>query len=226
MKNTSGKIRLLVIEDNRILRDGIISILKPHTDIKLLSEPGKSKNTILKIHKLKPDIILLDLGLRSRNSLSLVEMVKKEFPESKVIVMDLVPVQGDIVQFVEAGASGFILKNTTTDEFLATIRAVAEGVKVLPVQLKDTLFSKIIQLAVKSGKAKLVNSIKMTKREKDILMLVSDGFTNTKISVKLHIPEHIVKSHIHNILEKLALRTRLEPAKNSSGLDIFKAFSK
>ena len=110
MKSKINKIRLLVIEDNRILRDGIISILKMNRDIKIIAGSGKNADTILKIHKLKPNIILLDLGLRSRNSLTLVEKVKKEFPDSKVIVMDLVPVQADIIQFVKAGASGFILK--------------------------------------------------------------------------------------------------------------------
>jgi DNA-binding NarL/FixJ family response regulator len=224
INNSTVKIRLLVIEDNRILHDGIISLLKPYSDIKIISESGKNGKTILKIHKLKPDVIMLDLGLRSQNSLGLVEMVKKEFPESKVIVMDLVPVQGDIHQFVQAGASGFILKDATADEFIATIRAVARGEKVLPVQINDSLFSQIIRYAVKSGKAKLIYAVKMTKREKEILILVSDGLTNRKISQKLHVSEFNVKSHVHNILEKLALRTRLEPVKSSAGIGLLKAF--
>lgn len=225
MKNSTPKIRILVIEDNRILRDGIISILKPHKDIKVIAETGKSENTILKIHKLKPNVILLDLGLRSQNSLNLVGKVKREFPDSKVIVMDLVPVQADIQKFVKAGASGFILKNVTPGEFLNTIRAVAEGVKVLPPQLKESLFSRIIEYSVKKGKKKLINAVKMTKQEKEILLLVSDGLTNNKIARKLHISEYSVKSHIHNILEKLALRTRLEPLKGVQDFGIFKAFS-
>ncbi|MEZ4689263.1 MAG: response regulator [Ignavibacteria bacterium] len=80
----------------------------------------------MQIHKLKPNVILIDLGLRSRNSLHMVEAVKKEFPDSKLIVMDLVPVHADILQFIKAGASGFILKNATLDEFLAIIRSVSE----------------------------------------------------------------------------------------------------
>ena len=118
MKIKKEKIKLLVIEDNLVLREGIISMLKPHRDIRIIAESGNSENTILKIHELKPNVILLDLGLRSQNSLVLVEMVKREFPDSKVIVMDLVPVQADILQFVKAGASGFILKNATLEEFL------------------------------------------------------------------------------------------------------------
>ena len=225
MKDKKEKIRLLVIEDNRVLREGIISMLKPHRDIRIIAESGKSENTILKIHELKPDVILLDLGLRSQNSLVLVEMVKKEFPDSKVIVMDLVPVQADILQFVKAGASGFILKNATLEEFLTTIRAVAEGEKVLPPYIKDSVFTQIIEYAIKSGKMKLMNSVKMTKREKEIINLISDGFTNNTIAQELRISEHSVKSHTHNILEKLALRSRLEPSKDLVGSEIFKTFS-
>lgn len=225
MKKKIIKIRLLVIEDNRILREGIISILKTHRDIKIIAESDKSENTIRKIHELKPNVILLDLGLRSQNSLGLVEKVKKEFPDSKVIVMDLVPVQADIARFVKAGASGFILKNSTLDEFVTTIRAVAEGVKVLPPNINDSLFTQIIKFAVKGGKTKLINAIKMTKREKEIFDLISDGFTNIKIAGKLHISEYKIKSHIHNIVEKLILRIRMEHSNNVPGIGILKDFS-
>src|ERR1044071_5588716 len=143
-KSSMNKIRLLLIDDNRLLRDGIAAMLKGHRDIKVVAASGNGENGILKIHELKPNVILLDLGLRSQNSLRVVEIVKKEFPQAKVIVMDLAPAQGDILQFVKAGASGFILKDATVDDFLATIRSVAEGGKVLPPTLNGSLFSQII----------------------------------------------------------------------------------
>jgi DNA-binding NarL/FixJ family response regulator len=225
LNKNKNKIRLLVIEDNRILREGIISILRTHSDIKIIAESEKSEKTILKIHELKPDVILLDLGLRSHNSLGLVEMVREEFPESKVIIMDLVPVQSDIHQFVLAGASGFILKDATLEEFLMTIRNVAEGLKVLPSNMNNSLFTQIIEYAIKNGKAKLMNAVKMTKREKEILIFAGDGLSNINIAKKLNITKYSVKSHMHNILEKLALRTRLETSQNKSGLGILKVFS-
>jgi two-component system, NarL family, response regulator DegU len=225
MENKKGKIRLLVIEDNRILREGIIAMLKPHKDINIIAESETNENTILKIQKLKPDVILLDLGLRNRSSLELVGMVKREFKESKIIVMDLVPVQADILQFVKAGASGFILKSATIEEFLTTIRAVAEGEKVLPPYIKDSVFTQIIEYAIKSGKTKLIDSVKMSKKEKEIINLICDGITNNTIAQELHMSDNNVKSHIHNILEKLALRARLEPSKKNTGLNMFKTFS-
>ena len=150
MKNSSSgkkvikKIRLLIIEDNRLLRDGILSILKPHKDIVVIAASGDGKDTLVKIKQLKPNVVLLDLGLRSQNSLHVVEIVKKDFPEAKIIVMDLAPVQADILQYVKAGANGFILKDASLNDFLITIRTVSEGATVLPPLLVDSLFSQIV----------------------------------------------------------------------------------
>lgn len=207
-----NKIRLLLIEDNRLLRDGIAEMLKGHRDIEIVAASGNGENSILKIHKLKPNVILLDLGLRSQNSLYVVEIVKKEFPQAKVVVMDLVPAQGDVLQFVKAGASGFILKDATLDDFLATLRSVAEGGKVLPPILSGSLFSQIIEHAVDGGKTDVNKAIRMTKREREIIGLLSDGLSNKEMGRRLHIATYTVKSHVHNIMEKLALHTRLEVA--------------
>jgi len=206
------KISLLLIEDNRFLREGIEAILKNQADIKIVSASGNNENTVLKIHKLKPNVILLDLGLRSRNSLDVVQIVKKEFPETNIIIMDLVPVQADILQYVKAGASGFILKDATLDDFLVTIKAVAEGAKVLPPVLTNSLFSQIVEHAVKGGKVKMKEAIKMTKREREVIEHIADGLSNKEIGQKLHVSNYTIRSHIHNIMEKLTLHTRLEIA--------------
>ena len=209
------KIRLLLIEDNRLLRDGILSILKPHKDIVIIAASGESRNTTLKIHQLKPNVVLLDLGLRSQNSLRVVEIVKKDFPEAKIIVMDLAPVQADILQYVKAGANGFILKDASLNDFLITIRTVAEGSTVLPPLLVDSLFSQIVDHAVREGKSKLNKAVKMTKREREVIGLLAEGLSNKEIGQKIHVSTFTVKSHIHNIMEKLALHTRLEIANYS-----------
>jgi DNA-binding NarL/FixJ family response regulator len=207
-----NKIRLLLIEDNRLLRDGIAAMLRGNRDIKVVAASGNGENSILKIHELKPNIILLDLGLRSQNSLHVVEIVKKEFPQAKVIVMDLTPAQGDVLEFVKAGASGFILKDATLDDFLATIRSVAEGGKVLPPILGGSLFTQIIEHAVDDGKTNLNKAIRMTKREQEVIGLISDGLSNKEIAKRLHVATYTIKSHVHNIMEKLTLHTRLEVA--------------
>jgi len=209
------KIRLLLIEDNRLLRDGIFTILKPQKDIIIVAASGDGKNTLVKIKQLKPNVVLLDLGLRNQNSLHVVEIVKKDFPDAKIIVMDLAPIQSDILQYVKAGANGFILKDASLKDFLITIRTVADGSTVLPSTLVDSLFSQIVEFAVKNDKSKLKEAVMMTKRERDVITLLSDGMSNKEIGQKIHISTYTVKSHIHNIMEKLALHTRLEIANYS-----------
>jgi len=220
------KIRLLIIEDNRLLRDGILGILKPHKDIIIIAASGDGKNTIVKIKQLKPNVVLLDLGLRSQNSLHVVEIVKKDFPQAKIIVMDLAPVQADILQYVKAGANGFILKDASLNDLLITIRTVSEGATVLPPLLVDTLFSQIVDHAVREGKSKLKQAVRMTKREQEVILHLGEGMSNKEISQKMHISSYTVKSHIHNIMEKLALHTRLEIANYSYTGDTLKTITR
>jgi DNA-binding NarL/FixJ family response regulator len=219
------KIRLLLIEDNRLLREGILSILKSQKDIIIFSS-GDGKNPLLRIRKLKPNVVLLDLGLRSQNSLHVVEIVKKEFPRAKIIVMDLSPVQSDILQYVKAGVNGFILKDASLNDFLVAIRTVSNGATVLPPLLVDSLFSQIVDHAVRGSKSKLGGAVKMTKREREIIGLLSDGLTNKEMAQKIHISTFTVKSHIHNIMEKLALHTRLEVANYVYSVETLKTIAK
>jgi DNA-binding NarL/FixJ family response regulator len=207
-----AKIRVLLIEDNRLLREGITAMLNEQPDIKAVSATGTG-DAFEKAKRIKPQVVLLDLGLRSQNSLRIAELIKEEFPRAQIVVMDLMPAQSEVVEFVQAGVSGFILKDATIDDFLNTIRLVANGKKVLPPSLTDSLFSHIVEYAVKSGKAdRLMKSVRLTRREHEVVDLIARGMSNKEIANELHIAVHTVKSHVHNTLEKLALHTRLELA--------------
>ncbi len=212
------KISILVIEDNRLLRDGITSMLKKQPDMHVVATIGNGETILIVIEKNKPDIVLLDLGLRNQNSLQVVKLTKQHFPETKIIVMDLIPLQADVFEFVQAGVSGFILKDANVAEFFETIRSVYQGGKVLPPDLTSSLFSQIVEQAINGGEAKssaLVESVRMTKRERQVIELIADGYTNKEIAQKLHLSTYTVKSHVHNILEKLALNTRVQIAKHA-----------
>lgn len=215
------RIHLLLIEDNRLLREGLSAMLKEQPDIKVAASLGNS-DAALKARKLKPAIILLDLGLRSQHSLRLVAVLKKVAPEAKIVGMDLVPVQEDLVQYVEAGVSGFVLKDATFDDFLATIRSVAKGINVLPTLLTQSLFSQIVEHATRKRKGNPFTSVRMTGREREVIALISEGLSNKEIAQRLNLATDTVKSHVHNILEKLALHTRLEIASFAHTNDNFK----
>ena len=207
-----NKIRLLLIEDNRLLRECLTAMLNDQPDIEVVAAFGNGKDALKATKELKPEIVLLDLGLKGQNSLRLVELVKNESSEIKVIVMDLIPVQADIEEFVKEGVSGFILKDGTFDQFLKNIRSVAAGINVLPPSLTGSLFSQIVEQVVGEGKVKLIKSVRMAKREREVIELIAEGLSNKEIAQRLNIATYTVKSHVHNILEKLALRTRLQVA--------------
>jgi DNA-binding NarL/FixJ family response regulator len=207
-----AKIRVLLIEDNRLLRDGICAMLNDEDDIRAVSSSGNG-DAFEKAKILKPHVVLLDLGLKSQNSLKVVASIKKQLPQTEVVVMDLIPAHADVVEFVKAGVSGFILKDATLDDFLHTIRSVAKGTKVLPPPMTSSLFSQIVEHAIQIGKVDhLIDAVKMTKREQDVIALIAEGNSNKEIANRLNIAVYTVKSHVHHILEKLALHTRLELA--------------
>jgi DNA-binding NarL/FixJ family response regulator len=208
------KIRLLVVEDNRLLRDGITQMLNRQEDMTVVASVGNGEHTMRNVASAKPHVLLLDLGLPTQNSLQLVSDLKKEYPALRIIVMDLIPMQEDVVAFVQAGVSGFIMKDATIKDFLQTIRSVAGGARVLPPILTGSLFSQIVEQAVAGpGRSRLKISVRMTKRERQVIQLVADGMTNKEIAQDLHLAPATVKSHIHNILEKLALRSRVQIAR-------------
>ncbi|MDD5362020.1 MAG: response regulator transcription factor [Ignavibacteria bacterium] len=210
------KTRIIIIEDNRLQREGLKLMFKEHSEFSIVAALDDSESIIEKIELLRPDILLLDLSLTNINSLSLVKSIRKKFTDTKVIVMDIVPIQEDVILFVEAGASGFILKDASVAEFLNTIKSVAGGEKVLPPILTGSLFSQIISNGLKElGTPKVIQEVLMTRREREIVELISGALSNKEIAFKLNLSVYTVKSHVHNILEKMALNTRLQIAMHS-----------
>jgi len=217
------KISILLIEDNRLLRDGISAMLRKQSDMIVIATYGNGENIRAEVEKHKPDIVLLDLGLRSQSSIQIVKSIRKQFEDIKIIVMDLVPLQSDVLEFVQAGVSGFILKDASIDDFYNTIRSVSQGIQVLPKNLTSSLFSQIVEHAISGfSPAVIVESVRMTKRERQVIELIAVGFANKEIAQKLHLSPYTVKSHVHNILEKLSLHTRVQVANYAHISDSYK----
>lgn len=212
-----ARIRILLIEDNRMLREGITAMINRQGEATIAAVSNGRDNTLTKTREVKPHVVLMDLGLDSRNSLDVVRSVKKEFPGVKVIGMGLVPAQSDIMEFVQAGAEGFILKSATVDDVIKTIREVAGGATVLPPSMTGSLFSQVAEHALSKGKRNLKSAVRMTSREKEVIALIVDGMSNKDIADNLNIAIFTVKSHVHNIMEKLALHSRLQIANHARG---------
>jgi DNA-binding NarL/FixJ family response regulator len=205
-------ISLVLIDDNRLMRDGLTAMIKTQPGFKVLAASADVDEALKKVREAKPDVVLLDLGLADTDSVTLTATIHTEVPAARVIVMGLLPLQEDVAHYVQAGASGFIMKDTSFDEFFATIRAVADGKEVLPKALTTSLFSQIARNAAGGNKARVLEAVRLTKRERQVIDLLGEGLSNKEIGTRLHIAVHTVKSHVHNVLEKLALRSRLEVA--------------
>jgi len=206
----SASISLILIDDNRLLREGIAALIHTQPGFKVLAAFADVEEALKKVREAKPDIVLLDFGLEDHDSVSLTATVHQEVPAARVIVMGLLPVQEDVADFVRAGASGFIMKDASFDDFFATIRAVAGGGEVLPAALTNTLFAQIARNLPVESRARTLEAVRLTNRERQVIDLLSEGLSNKEIALRLHIAVHTVKSHVHNVLEKLALRSRLE----------------
>jgi DNA-binding NarL/FixJ family response regulator len=133
-------------------------------------------------------------------------------PQVRVIVMDLLAAHEEIADFVNAGVEGFILKDASLDDFVETIRTVARGERVRPARMPGSLYSQIAAPAVSRGAEATLESVRMTQREREVIALIAAGMSNKEIAARLEIATDTVKSHVRNVMDKLALRSRLQIA--------------
>jgi two-component system, NarL family, nitrate/nitrite response regulator NarL len=204
------EITVAIIEENRLVRDGLATLLNQVPNLRVIVA-GSSDDLALP-DGVEPAVVLLDLGLLNHDSLDVAERLRRDLPRAKVVIMDLLPAHEDIMEFVHVGVSGFIMKDATLEDLVQAIRNVVSGEHVLPPEMTSSLFSQIAHEAIASGRSEALESVIMTPRERQVIGLISDGLSNKKIAARLEISAHTVKSHVRNIMEKLALHTRLQIA--------------
>jgi len=207
---TSGSaITVAIIDDNRLVREALAAMLDALTDVHVVT--SATADTAF-LTETTPHVLLLDVGLRDQESLNVATALRRDRPHVKIIVMDIIPVHEEIMEFVNAGVSGFLLKDSGFEEFVSTIRSVAAGQKVLPPRMTQSLFSQIVN-AARSGEVEpTLEDVRMTPRESEVIALIGEGLSNKEIAQRLEIATHTVKSHVRNVMEKLALHTRLQIA--------------
>ena len=204
-------ISLVLIDDNRLLREGLAALIRLQPGFTVLASTDID-DALRKVREARPDVILLDFGLEDHDSLRVAATIHKEVPEAKVVVMGLFALQEDIAAFVKAGASGFLMKDASIDDLVRTVREVAGGGTVLPEQLTASLFDQIVRHGLRDGRAPALAALRLTLRERQVMHLIGKGLSNKEIARRLQVALHTVKSHVHNVLEKLSLQSRLEVA--------------
>jgi DNA-binding NarL/FixJ family response regulator len=205
-------ITLVLIEDNRLMREGLAALIHAQEGFAVLVASAAVEEALSKLQLATPDIVLIDSGLADHDSLVLAATIRAEAPGAKVVVMGLLPSQEDVAAYVRAGASGFIMKDASFEEFFQTLRAVADGAEVLPPALTTSLFTQIAHKAAGGGTPRALEAVRLTVREREVIDLLGEGLSNKEIAIRMQIATHTVKSHVHNVLEKLALHSRLEVA--------------
>lgn len=203
-------ISVALIEDNRLMREGITALLDQTAICRVVAATSSIDRELLR--STNPQVVLLDLGLRNGDSLRVAESVRRDLPSAKVIVMDLLPVHEELVEFVNAGVSGFILKDATLDDMIRTIQSVVEGKHILPPEMTSSLFSQIARDALVRGDPAVIDEVRLTPRELEVVDLIAEGLSNKGIAGRLDIAAQTVKSHVRNIMEKLTLHSRLQIA--------------
>jgi len=202
------KIRVLIADDHHVVRRGLVFFLRTQKSLEIIGEAANGKEVVEMAKSLKPDLILMDLVMPEMDGIQATRIIKKEQPDIKIMMLTSFSDQDHVIPALEAGASGFQLKDIQPDELVASIKKIMSGEN----QLHPTATSHL--LANLSNKSKPEKNLleELTKRELDVLKEIAKGKSNKEIAASLFITEKTVKTHVSNLLAKLELADRTQAA--------------
>ncbi|MGD2253136.1 MAG: response regulator transcription factor [Anaerolineales bacterium] len=199
------RIRVLLADDHTLMREGIRSLIEDYPDIKVVGEAEDGRSAVTLAHKLRPDVVLMDIAMPLLNGLDATRRIKRDHPEINVLVLTMYDHEEYVRQVLEADASGYVLKRAAATELVAAIRAVARGEAVLSpsvtrIVLGDYLSKERLQAEAEQDK--------LTLREREVLQLIAEGYTSREIAGILSLSIKTVQSHRSSIMQKLDLHDR------------------
>ena len=196
-----NKIKVLIADDHTIVRKGLCSLLIGEKDITVIGEARNGKEVIRKVSELSPDVIVMDINMPLLNGIEATSNIKKIHPSIGIIILTMYSDEGYVHEAILAGASGFLLKNTIPQDLCAAIRAVSRGESFLSPSISKTVIESYTKLNP-SQKGQLPKK-DLTAREREIVQLIAEGYSNREISELLYISSKTVEVHKHNIQKKL-----------------------
>lgn len=209
------KIKIAIVEDQRLFRDGLFSLLNQTKDIDVLTiaDNGRHFLHLIKEGSKRPDIVLIDMSMPEMNGMELTDVLTKEFPEMRIIILTVHNQDRFIIKMIEAGVAGYLIKNCDIEEVRQAIRTVAQTGFYFN---EATILAMRNGYRLKSSKVKKITNIpvELTNRETEVLHLICKEFTNTEIAKQLNISPRTVDGHRNNLLAKAGCR-------NTAGLVLF-----
>jgi DNA-binding NarL/FixJ family response regulator len=198
-------IRILLVDDHAMLRDGLRSVLTQEGDVEVVGEAADGRTAVELARTLAPDVVVMDVGMTDLNGIEAARRLRSESPKSRVIALSTHSDRRYVLGMLEAGAVGYIVKVSAYDELRQAVRAVASGQTYLSPQIADLVVgARVARSAAGTAKAPLA------PREREVLQLIAEGHSSREIARRLHISAQTVETHRRNIMQKLGLHNVAE----------------
>lgn len=196
-------IKVLLVDDHSVVRQGLRMFLALDPDLEVIGEAADGREAVSTAKRLKPDVILMDLIMPGLDGISAIEILRAELPNTEIIALTSVLEDEKVLGAIRAGAIGYLLKDTRAEDLIRAIKAAAMG----QVQLSPQAAARLVR-EVRAPE----NPEVLTQRETDVLRLIAKGYSNKEIANELVVGEKTVKTHVSNILSKLAVSSRTQAA--------------
>ncbi len=200
-------IKILLADDHRVLRDGLRALIEVQADMEVVGESGDGQDVLRKVKECRPDVVLMDFTMPGMSGIEATEKLKEAHPEVKILALTVHEDRGYFRRFIEAGASGYALKQTPAEELFHAIRIVASGGIYLDPALAGQVLGGITR---KASLNSLVSKDRLSDREVEVVRLIARGFSNKEIAARLAINAKTVETYKARSAEKLGLRSRAD----------------
>jgi len=210
-------IRIVIADDHPIVRQGLAAVLEQEEDFKVVSQAGNGLEAVAQARELRPDIILMDLQMPEMDGVEAIQKIKEEAPNIGIIILTTYDTDDYIFRGIEAGARGYLLKDSPPGEVLNAIRAVYKGESLIQPRVASRLLDRFSQLS----RAPDTGDV-LSPREVEVLQLMAKSTVNKEIATELLIGESTVKTHIVHIFNKLGVKGRTEAVAEASRRGIIK----
>ena len=205
-----SKIRIFLVDDHQLVRDGIKALLISAEDLTILGEASSGRECFEKIALEPPDILILDISLPDTNGIEITKRISAEYPDTRVLILSMYTDEDFIFNSVKAGARGYLPKNTSREELLSAIHAIYDGEEFFSDSISRIMLKSYVRKAKEDDLASQGGPIPLTTREIEILKLFAEGFINKEISDQLDISIRTVETHKNHIMKKLELKSTVE----------------